>query len=124
MEEEIKGWIKQAESDLQKAKILFENKQYDGAAFYSQQTTEKSLKAVNLLRGLGLLRTHDLAILGRKVQLPKPLLEKAILLNPFYTSSRYPFVAEELDIFDEKTVKDLLNFAEEILKWCKQQIKI
>ncbi len=35
------AWIKKAESDLRKAKILFQAGEYDGALFYSQQTAEK-----------------------------------------------------------------------------------
>ena len=122
MRKEISDWIAKAEADFRKAKILFENKEFDGATFYSQQTSEKALKAICISLGFGLIRTHDLSNLGKLVKLPIELLKKAILLNPFYTSSRYPLSEEE--IYEENTAKDSLLNAEEILKWCKQQLKI
>jgi len=123
MKEEINDWLKQAEGDLDKAKLLFNNKKFDGATFYSQQTAEKALKSVHLFKGLGLTKTHDLSLLGRLVKISKELLEKAIILNPFYTASRYPLGLDK-SISDEESASETLNCAEEILKWCKQQIKI
>jgi len=102
---------------------LFKNLQYDGATFYSQQAAEKSLKALCISKGLGLIKTHDLSLLGKKLELPLTLLEKAILLNPFYTSSRYPLVAEEQDVSNKENAKLSINYAKEILKWCKEKIR-
>lgn len=124
MKKEVADWIAKAEADFRKAKILSENKEFDGATFYSQQTAEKALKAVCIFRGLGLIKTHDLSNLGRMVKLPSELLKKAILLNLFYTSSRYPLGDEEQEISNEESASESLIYAEEILKWCKQQIKI
>ncbi len=123
MDEDAKNWLKKAEDDLEKAKILFNKNKFDGATFYSQQTAEKSLKAVHIFKGFGLTKTHDLSFLGRIVKLPKELLEKAILLNPFYTASRYP-AKSDADFSDNTSADESLKNAEEILKWCKQQIKI
>src|SRR3989344_4226547 len=68
---EVKQWWDKAEDDLEKAKILFKNKKYDGAVFYCQQSIEKGLiiKEKNSLR-----RIHDLVSLGKDVQLPQNLL--------------------------------------------------
>ena len=123
MEKEYLYWMKKAESDLRKADILKEKCEFDGATFYSQQTAEKALKAVCLFNNFGLIKTHDLLILGKKVNLPEKTLEKAIILNSFYTSSRYPLLIEEQDFSKESADKSLL-YAEEVLKWCKQQIII
>ena len=123
MKKEAISWFNQAEKDLKKAEILFKNLQYDGATFYSQQAAEKSLKALCISKGLGLIKTHDLSLLGKKLELPLTLLEKAILLNPFYTSSRYPLVAEEQDVSNKENAKLSINYAKEILKWCKEKIR-
>lgn len=123
MREEINNWLKQAEEDLEKAKILFDNKKFDGVTFYSQQAAEKALKAVHISKEFGLIKTHDLSLLGRILKLPKELLKKAILLNPFYTASRYP-LGEEQAISDQENANESLDSSQEILKWCKQQIKI
>jgi len=124
MKEEVESWLRKAEADFRKAKILREKNEFDGVTFYCQQTAEKSLKAVHMYKGLGILKTHDLFVLGKLVKLPKEILEKAILLNPFYTASRYPLPYDEQEISDKESAEESLIYAEEILKWCKQQIKI
>ncbi len=48
MNEEVRRWWKQAKDDLEKAKILFNNKKYDGAIFFCQQAFEKALKALSI----------------------------------------------------------------------------
>lgn len=69
MNEEYNNWLKQAESDLRKAKILLDNKEFDGVAFYSQQTAEKALKSVIIKKQGKLVKIHDLVILGRITKL-------------------------------------------------------
>ncbi len=119
---EHKEWIVQAESDLRKANILFKGGEFDGVVFYSQQSAEKALKSVFIFLGNGLIRTHDLLLLGRNVKLPDNLLKKAVLLNPYYTSSRYPMSLTKKIILSESKIA--INYAEDILEWCKKQIKI
>lgn len=41
-------WLRAAQNDLETAKVLLNNKQYNACAFYSQQTAEKALKALLL----------------------------------------------------------------------------
>ena len=122
MKEDFEAWLNQAKSDLEKARVLAEKGYYDGSTFYSQQTAEKSLKAVWLSKGNDLIKIHDLLQLGKKVGLTGKMLEKAVSLNPFYSASRYPWVKTE-DINSEDAER-IINFAEEILEWCKKQIKI
>ncbi len=124
MKEETKNWLKQARKDLKKATILRERNQFDGVTFYAQQTAEKALKSVYIYQKNDLLKTHDLSILGREVNLPNNLLEMAALLNPFYISSRYPLTIEDKNLPDEEDADNSIKYAREILKWCKQQIKI
>ncbi len=116
------SWIKKAESDLRKAKILFQAGEYDGALFYSQQTAEKALKAVHIYLGMGLIKTHELGSLSRKIKAPKNIQEKGILLNPYESFSRYPDKNDE--IFDKESSVDALKYSQEVLKWCKHQLKI
>ena len=116
------SWIKKAESDLRKAKILFQAGEYDGALFYSQQTAEKALKAVHIYLGMGLIKTHELGSLSRKIKAPKNIQEKGILLNPYESFSRYPDKNDK--IFDKESSVDALKYSQEVLKWCKHQLKI
>ena len=115
-------WIKKAEGDLRKAKILFRAGEYDGTLFYSQQTAEKALKAVHINMGLGLIKTHELGSLSRKIKAPKNIQEKGILLNPYESFSRYP--DKEDNMFDKENSIDALKYSLEVLKWCRQRLKI
>ena len=121
MIEETKIWWERSKKDLEVAEKNFKNKDYYASAFFCQQAIEKALKSININKGLGLIKTHDLLLLGRKVNLPRKLLEKAVLLNPVYTSSRYPISDE---IFEERETEEFISYAKEILQWCKQQMKI
>ena len=97
MKEEVKKWMEKAISDLNHAKSSMKTRDFDWAQIASQQAAEKALKAVCLHKEVGLIKVHDLTILARKINAPMKILEKCGLLNPFYTSSRYPDVEELMD---------------------------
>ena len=118
MKEEFLIWIRKAEGDLRKVKILMDGGEFDGALFYSQQVAEKALKGKCILRGLGLVKTPELGSLCRRLGAPNEVLNNALFLNPFERVSRYP--DREEDLLDEKTAKRALVCAREVLKWCKQ----
>jgi HEPN domain-containing protein len=122
MKEEANNWIKQAEADLRKAKILMDNHEFDGTTFYSQQTAEKALKAVIIKTQGKLVKIHDLVILGRMVGLPKSFLEKCEVLSKVYIESRYGFLDNEIpaEKFEEKDVLRFMNIAKEVLEWAKK----
>jgi|SRR3989344_8417500 len=124
MREEIKSWMKQAEEDLEKAKILFENKKYDGVAFNSHQAVEKALKAFCMLRFKEGEKGHSLIYLAQKLNVPKEMLSGIRDLNPEYLVSRYTDIASGVpaDIYDEEIAKRHLNTAKEVLAWVKKQI--
>ncbi|MBK5190671.1 MAG: HEPN domain-containing protein [Methanosarcinales archaeon] len=50
MEEDIQRWWDRATEDLETAKFNFRGKKYRAAAFFSQQATEKALKALYIKR--------------------------------------------------------------------------
>jgi len=117
-------WFEKAESDLEHARLSHENGDFDWAALAAQQAAEKALKAIHIYLDRGLVKTHELTSLARKISAPTEIIEKAALLNPFYSASRYPDVDE---LLDEATLKqaseDALYAASEVLSWCKKQIK-
>jgi len=120
MKEEVKRWWKKAKDDLIKAKILFKNKKYDGAAFFSQQSVEKGLKALYIKDKNSIKKIHDLVELGKDAGLPQNLLDYCKELTLAYVYSRYP------DIKEEKNIKHISNkflkYAAEILKWAKRKL--
>jgi HEPN domain-containing protein len=122
MEAEHKFWLDKAESDLKHAESSLGMHAFDWAQLASQQSAEKALKAVCIFNGIGLLKTHDLSLLAKKLNAPTQITKKAGLLNHFYSSSRYP----DATINDEQettTTKEAIDAAKEILKWCKEKIK-
>ena len=87
---EAMSWLKKAEDDLLHARLSMDGKSYDWATLASQQVAEKSLKALFLFKGNELIKTHDLTFFGRKLNASREILVHCGLLNPFYTTSRYP----------------------------------
>lgn len=125
MKEEAKKWFIKAESDYHHALFSLENKEFDWAQLASQQSAEKALKSICILKGYGIIKVHDLTLLGRKVKAPDEILQHAALLNPFYTAARYPDVNDISDKkMQEQAAKDAVCSAEKIFLWCKKQIKI
>lgn len=124
MKEEAKNWIMQAEADLDKAKILFENNKFDGASFYAHQTIEKSLKAVIIIKTNNLVKIHDLFNLGKSANLPIELIEKIKNLSGLYIDSRYGIINDKIpaERYTKNDSKQFLLISEEVLEWCKKMI--
>ena len=121
---DVENWIIQAEDDLEKSKILFDKKKFDGAAFYSQQTIEKCLKAIILKRTDTIVKTHDLVSLGKQAQFPENILKKIKLLGGVYIESRYGFIDEEIPAkkFKEEDVSEFMKISKEVLEWAKKMM--
>ncbi|MEK6937675.1 MAG: HEPN domain-containing protein [Nanoarchaeota archaeon] len=125
MREEIEHWWKQAENDLQKAEVLFKSENYDGVAFYSQQATEKALKAVILYLTKEKVVGHSLFYLGKQAKVPDEFLSELKKLSPQYFLSRYPDASEEIpyELYDHKIAQSFLEIAKKVLEWTKKQLK-
>jgi HEPN domain-containing protein len=120
MRKEIENWWKQGKDDLEKARILFENKKYDGTAFFCQQSVEKGLKALALKERNKIKKIHDLVELGKDVNLPQNFIDYCKELTLSYIYSRYPDIEREKDI---KTISNrFLRYAEEILGWIEKKL--
>ncbi|HLD59250.1 MAG TPA: HEPN domain-containing protein [archaeon] len=119
-----KKWLEKAITDFAYAKHSLEFGSLDWAQLAAQQAAEKALKAVCIEKGVGLIKTHDLQLLARKVNAPKEIIGQSSLLNSFYTISRYPDLGTDLD---EKTLKeateDAIIAAEKVVGWCRKQTK-
>lgn len=118
-----KKWLEKAENDLRHAEHSMEFGDLDWAQLACQQAAEKALKAVCIKTGLGLIKTHELASLARKLGAPKKIIEQCALLNSFYTAPRYP---DFDDLTDESTMQsatqDAVSAAREVLTWSKTKI--
>ncbi len=93
-------WLRIADKDLRRARLLMEHEDADGAGFYLQQAVEKYLKALLLANGCKLRRTHDLeALLNEALQFDGRLeshRDLCLELSAFYFAERYPLMAEEV----------------------------
>ena len=126
MRKEIENWWRQGKNDLEKAKVLYKSKNFDGTAFYCQQSIEKCLKALILLKSKEKrIEGHSLVYLGKRANLPEHFFSGLRKLSPQYFISRYPDVTEEVpyELYDEKLAEDFLNIAEDTLKWIETQLK-
>ena len=93
MRKNTKGWLAEAQEDLECASILAEHGKYRGACFHSQQSVEKGLKALLLEKGRHPARSHDLLELlnsavaaGWDIEVS---MDDLIFLNSIYRG-RYP----------------------------------
>ena len=125
MRTEVENWLKQAEADLRKAKILFDNRELDGVASNCQQTVEKSLKAVIIKEKNQLIKTHSLVKLGSIAMVPKELLIKIEKLETLHQESRYPDVSSVIpaERYDKEDAVEFVKIAEEVLQWCNKKAK-
>lgn len=124
MKKEVRNWWKQAQSDFEKAKVLFKSKNYDGTAFYCQQTIEKAFKALYIQKFNELRKVHDLVFLGQKIGVPNHLLEFCSELNKAYIETRYPDASDIIpaEKFSTEDAEHLIEITEEILQWLEQQL--
>jgi len=122
MSDESDLWLEKAESDLGHALHSLKDKDFDWAALAAQQAAEKAMKSVCIKKGLGLIKSHDLTVLTRKLKAPKEIIEQCALLNPFYSATRYPDAGIR-DLEPETTAKEAIESARKVQQWCKQQTK-
>ncbi len=123
-----RDWLKQAQRDLQKARLDIEHSYYEWACFTSQQASEKAVKALYLslnmsVRGHSVLKT--LEALKEKVSIPKEILHRARILDRYYIESRYPNGFPEgspMDYFDKKIAQEAYDATSTILRFCADTI--
>lgn len=118
MKKETEQWMNQAQRDILSAQHCFESKDYYLCAFVCQQAVEKSLKAFWIEHDLGLLKTHDLTLLARKMNAPLEILKKCALLGNFYTATRYPDT--QGSSINKEMAIEALAAAKEVLQWSQK----
>ena len=93
MAERSKDWLKQAEKDLNAAESMSKAGHYEWACFVSQQSAEKTLKAI-YQKYNGEARGHSVLELAkrltRKIKMDKKIIECGRDLDKYYIPTRYP----------------------------------
>lgn len=123
MKKEVKRWWKQTLSDINVAKYLFKTKNYNYSSFWCQQAAEKALKTLLLERGYELIKTHDLVLLARELDVPDDITQLCKDLTPVYVETRYPDLGEEgfKKFTKSETKKDIKNMVR-IVAWVKKNL--
>ncbi len=122
-----RDWLDQAERDLKRARIDVQFAFWEWACFTSQQAAEKAVKALLMNRGItvwGHAITPILASL-EGVRIPEAVVTNAQLLDAYYIPSRYPngFPAgKPADYFNKRKAEEALNAADEIIRFCKDNL--
>ena len=101
-------WYKQAVHDLDMAVKNIEIEGYDVTAFLSQQAVEKLLKAVIVLQGIKMPKTHHIDDLSIALQLPETIVDTIMDLSGDYTFARYPDVSDTVP-FEQYTLEIALE---------------
>ncbi len=119
---EFEKWFRQAEADFAKIQILINSNSLDGAAFYSQQSIEKGLKALIIKTKKQLPRIHDLLALSKMANCPEEIIDKCKIINPYYIETRYPDFLGKIpaESFEKKEIKKVLKLCSEVLEWIKK----
>jgi HEPN domain-containing protein len=100
---ELKSWIAHAEDDFDAAKALMRQKRplISGACFHAQQSAEKYLKALLILKDFDFPKTHDLPTLNTmwndKGILTGLVIQELVDLTEYAVRRRYPGDQPTLD---------------------------
>lgn len=126
MPERSRDWFKQAEHDLEKAKLDLQWRYYEWACFTAHQSAEKAVKAVYYARH-GEARGHGLRELITLLKLPagEAVLGQATFLDRYYIPTRYPNglpAGVPHDYFSKADAEQAIEAAEAILGWCQGYI--
>jgi HEPN domain-containing protein len=63
IKKEAKNWLKESEEDLGTTEDCIKVKRFKASAFYSQQASEKALKALQIQKLGKFYKVHDLLII-------------------------------------------------------------
>ncbi|MEM3506151.1 MAG: HEPN domain-containing protein [Candidatus Bathyarchaeia archaeon] len=126
----IKDWLDQAEGDLKAAKDLHNTGNYAWSCFASQQSAEKSLKAIAESLATPSIG-HNLIIListiSKKIEIPISIKSACKRLNRFYIPTRYPNAfpsGAPIHMYDDEDSIQAIKDAEEVFNFAKKVTKI
>ena len=125
-------WLRQAEYDWQQAERLCREGVYSYAAFFAEQSAQKSLKAFLFSRGRRLVAIHSVGELAREAaridSSLASLIDSAKRLDRHYLTSRYPDALPEpaipAEVYTREDAEEAVSIAQSILDSAKRVIPI
>ncbi len=121
-------WLEQGKRDLESARKILDIGIYYVSAFYCHQAVEKVLKAA-IMEKKRIVPPQDHNIKRLLFELeenpPQEIVKAVTRINPFYFVSRYPDAAAGLpsEMIDKELAKELVNYAEMVVKWVESYLK-
>lgn len=123
-------WFREAIDDFEVAQELFKLGRWSKVCFFSHQASEKALKAL-MIKKLGIyVRTRSvrklLTEIGKRINLPRELIEKWSKLDRYYVPTRYPNAWPALapfEHYDREDAGQALKMAEELINCVKGEIE-
>lgn len=126
MKRETAPWWRQAEADLETARVTFDAGRYYAASWFCQQAAEKGLKALFIERnGPDIPKIHDLESLGEEVAAPEAVDQDLSAINPVFSQVRYPDLIggpAPVDSFSQDETLEHIEATGRVLTWVLQQL--
>ncbi|MEM5830461.1 MAG: HEPN domain-containing protein [Candidatus Aenigmatarchaeota archaeon] len=123
--DKTKKWIEKAIKDINTAKLLYENENYENSIFFSQQAVEKFLKAFLVFHNKPFPKTHNIAKL---IELCKEIDLEFDKLYEFEADKLYPIgidVRYPIDIIvSEEEAKEAIEIAEKVKEFVLKKLNI
>jgi HEPN domain-containing protein len=120
-----RDWLEHAGVLLAEVRTALEHDALVTVAFFSQQVAEQSLKALWLIRSDRLVpHTHDIVDLAISLEVPGDVLADCQLLNPLYTTSRYPDAANGAPAknLNANAAASYAAAAARVYEWCARAL--
>lgn len=129
--EEAERWIKEAEKDLEAAKILKDKNLFHLSCFHSEQCAQKSLKGFLYFKGERFVIIHSTGKLALAASKFDKDLEKILInaerLDRYYIPTRYPdalaFPAVPSESYNIEDAEQAIKDASLIFNLVKNKIK-
>ncbi len=121
-------WLRQAERDLQQARISLENGMHEWACFAAQQAAEKAVKALHLQLGQeawGHSVAKLLEQLPDEVVAPSSVGEIARVLDTYYIPPRYPNGFAQGAPYEYYTLRqsqEAIEYARQIVEFARHEM--
>ena len=128
---EVLLWLRAAREDLFDAELMLEEARWFRAAWFSQQAAEKALKALfPLVAGREPPRLHSVAELARLLEreglrFPGELAAEMVVLDKYYTVTRYPDAANGLpsETVDQREALRAVEVARRVLEFAERVVR-
>ncbi len=121
-------WFRQAQRDLEQARLSMQAGHHEWACFAAQQAAEKAVKALHLALGQdvwGHVIAKLLQALPESISVPPELIEKARVLDGYYIPPRYPNGHAEgapFEHYGPLQSHQAVTFAEEIVAFVQAHL--